>query len=98
MLDYAILLVINHNIIGISAGVLTSISLLPQLAKIVREKHVGEISLAWLLILLAGLSLWTWYAWLKDDWPLLIANLFSILIIITLIILFFKYGRQQKNK
>jgi MtN3 and saliva related transmembrane protein len=98
MLDYANLLVINKYIIGISAGVLTSLSLLPQLAKIVRDKHVGEISLAWLVILLLGLSLWTWYAWMNDDWPLFIANLFSILINIILIIFFFRYGRQKKKQ
>lgn len=35
----------NENILGIVAGVLTSVSMIPQLIKVIREKNVEDISL-----------------------------------------------------
>lgn len=66
--------------IGIFAGTLTAISLLPQLIKILREKKPGDFSILMFLILLAGLALWIWYGILKKDWPIIITNCTSMLI------------------
>ena len=86
------------QIVGFIAGIFTGISLLPQLFKIIREKETEDISLWMLLVLLAGLALWTIYGVLINDLPIIITNSFSI--IINIIILFFRFrykkGDQKK--
>ena len=75
------------EIIGITAGVCTAISLLPQIIKIVKEKKAQDISLFYLLILLCGLALWTYYGFLKEDVPIIATNIFSMVLNIVVIIL-----------
>jgi MtN3 and saliva related transmembrane protein len=70
---------------GMAAGILTSVSLLPQLIKIIRCKRSDEISLGMFFILLTGLVLWIYYGWLKQDFPLVITNTFSLLITLLII-------------
>jgi MtN3 and saliva related transmembrane protein len=41
--------------VGIVAGILTGVSLLPQLIKIIKEKKANSISFGMLAVLLAGL-------------------------------------------
>ena len=64
--------------IGIGAGTLTAISLLPQLIKILREKKADDISYGMLFTLLAGLAGWVVYGILKEDYPIIITNSFSL--------------------
>ena len=83
-----------HLYIGIAAGVLTGISLLPQLIKIIKTKKADDISWVMLFVLLAGISLWIWYGALKKDWPIIITNSFSVCVNLIIIGFSLKY----KNK
>jgi MtN3 and saliva related transmembrane protein len=74
--------------VGIAAGVLTSISMLPQLTKIIRKKKAEEVSIIMLLVLLSGLALWAVYGFMREDWPIIITNLFSFLL--NCLVLFFR--------
>jgi MtN3 and saliva related transmembrane protein len=85
---------INPNIIGITAGVFTAASMLPQLVKILREKKADDISLPMLFILFTGLSLWIWYGCLKTDWAIIGTNIFSLLVNILILIFSIKYKKQ----
>ena len=73
--------------IGIAAGVLTSVSMLPQLIKIIKEKKAGDVSVVMLLVLIGGLALWAVYGFMKEDWPIIITNSFSFLL--NCVVLFF---------
>lgn len=86
-----LLAVFSQTIIGLAAGVLTASSLLPQFIKILKEKKAEDISIPMLLILMAGLSLWIYYGTLREDWPIIITNLFSLSFNIGIVILKFKY-------
>ena len=66
--------------VGIAAGILTSVSLLPQLIKIIRNKQAEDISYFMLIILLCGLACWVWYGVLREDLPIIITNSFSMLV------------------
>lgn len=81
------------QVVGIIAGACTSISLLPQLIKTVKEKKGGDISYFMLAILLIGLGLWIWYGILKKDYPIIVTNSISFLLN-TLIIFFNIYYRK----
>lgn len=74
--------------IGIAAGVLTSVSMLPQLMKMIREKKAHDVSIVMLLVLMAGLAMWAVYGFMREDWPIIITNSFSFLL--NSIVLFFR--------
>ncbi|MDR6921011.1 MULTISPECIES: SemiSWEET transporter [Chryseobacterium] len=84
----------NENILGIAAGILTSVSMIPQLIKVIREKDVKDISLVMLLILISGLSLWVWYGIKKDELPIILSNSFAVLVNISLLICFVIYKKR----
>ena len=75
------------EIVGLAAGICTALSLLPQIIKIVREKKAQDISLFYLIVLLCGLGLWTYYGFLKEDVPIIATNIFSMVLNIIVIIL-----------
>lgn len=85
----------NPSIIGIVAGILTAVSMTPQLIKTIREKKADEISPFMLLLLLTGIALWVLYGWKREDWPLILTNSFSFLLNGAMLILRLKYGRQR---
>jgi MtN3 and saliva related transmembrane protein len=85
----------STELIGIAAGICTAISLLPQLIKIIREKEARNISLFYLVILLAGLSLWIWYGILREDLPIIATNVTSIVLNVAIIILGIRYKRKE---
>jgi MtN3 and saliva related transmembrane protein len=84
---------LNHysQYIGIAAGILTSVSLLPQLIKIIKEKRADSISFGMLAVLLAGLCVWVVYGVLKKDYPIIVTNSFSLLTNIIMVVLTAKY-------
>lgn len=89
------------QVIGIAAGVFTSVSLLPQLVKILKHKKAEDISLFYLVILFVGLSLWVWYGALRDDLPIIVTNGFSLVIngiIIGVGIRYKSAHREKHNK
>lgn len=77
-----------ENIIGILAGTLTSISALPQLIKIIKEKKGSDVSYAMLFVLVTGLGTWVVYGVLKNDLPVMITN--AVAVVINLLIIIFK--------
>ena len=83
----------NENILGIIAGILTSVSMVPQLVKVLREKNVDDISWVMLLVLISGLSSWVWYGVLKDELPIIISNAFAVLMNISLLICYIIYKK-----
>jgi MtN3 and saliva related transmembrane protein len=89
------ILSINPSIIGITAGVFTAASLLPQLFKIIKEKKANDISMSMLLVLFTGLCFWIWYGFLKKDWAIIVTNLFSLLVNILIFIFSVKYKKKK---
>jgi MtN3 and saliva related transmembrane protein len=81
--------------VGIGAGVLTASSMLPQVVKVIREKKATQVSTMMLLVLIAGITMWIWYGFLKTDWPIMITNGFSLLVNITMLILRYKYRNNS---
>jgi len=84
---------LNHysQYVGIVAGILTGVSLLPQLIKIIKEKKASSISFGMLAVLLAGLCGWIVYGVLKKDYPIIVTNSFSLLTNIIIVVFTAKY-------
>ena len=87
----------NENILGLVAGGITSVAMLPQLIKVLKNKDVEDLS--WLMIgtLIVGLSLWVWYGILKEEFPIILSNAFAVLVNICLLIAFFTYKKKNKK-
>ncbi len=84
----------NENILGLVAGGITSVAMLPQLIKVLKEKDVEDISLLMILFLITGLSLWVWYGFIKDEIPIILSNSFAVLVNIFLLFSYFKYRKK----
>ncbi len=79
------------DIIGAFAGLLTAVSMLPQVIKTLKEKKAEDVSLLMLIVLMSGLILWIWYGLSKNDYPIIITNSVSLTINIIMIYLRYKY-------
>ena len=74
------------EVLGLVAGGITSVAMMPQLIKVIKEKNTEDISVVMLLVLITGLSLWIWYGILQNELPIILSNSFSVLVNITLLI------------
>lgn len=84
------------QIIGIGAGILTSVSMLPQIIKTFKEKKADELSLVMIIVLMAGIGSWIWYGFLRNDLPIIFTNCFSFLL--NAILLFFRIKYEDKKE
>jgi MtN3 and saliva related transmembrane protein len=85
----------STDYIGIAAGICTSVSLIPQLLKLIKEKNARELSITYLMILLVGLSLWVWYGARQEDLPVIITNSFAVLLNVAILAVGLRLKQQQ---
>jgi MtN3 and saliva related transmembrane protein len=85
----------NIEIIGIAAAIITGISMIPQLAKIIKQKKAENVSIGMIILLICGLALWLWYGIKKHDAPIIATNSFSILTNVLLIYFGVKYKHKK---
>lgn len=83
------------NILGIVAGFLTSIAMIPQLIKVIKEKNVEDLSCVMILVLICGLSLWVWYGFIQDELPIILSNVFAVLVNLTLFICYLSFRKKS---
>lgn len=69
-----------EELIGIVAGVFTTIAVIPQIYKAIKTRVVNDLSPFMFAILCLGVGLWTAYGFLKYDWPILITNGISFIL------------------
>lgn len=83
--------------LGSVAAVLTSFGFVPQVVKMWRTKSVKDVSPITFLQFIAGVLLWAVYgAHLKD--PVIIAaNLVSLAILITALLLYFRLFKREQH-
>ena len=73
------------QIVGILSSVLTAISMIPQLVKVIKEKDAENVSILMLFVLLTGLGMWIYYGVLIKDPIIMISNSFSVLLNLVLL-------------
>jgi len=84
----------DENILGIAAGVLTSVSMIPQLIKVIKEKNVEDLSWVMILVLISGLSLWVWYGISRNEFPIILSNAFAVLVNLTLLTCYILFRKK----
>ncbi len=68
------------NAVGTLAAFCTIVSFLPQIAKIIRERDASSVSLKMYVFTVAAFTLWTAYGVFLEAWPVVAANVTSLLI------------------
>lgn len=76
------------QILGFVAGVLTTAAFVPQVVKTWRTRSTHDISLGMFSLFSIGLVLWLGYGFLIDSAPIIVTNLVTLVLALT--ILFFK--------
>ena len=84
MVDYVMIL-------GFAAGALTTLALLPQAIKSWKTKSTKDISFAWIIVLIVGVALWLIYGILIDSLPIMVANIFTLILSSIILILKINY-------
>jgi MtN3 and saliva related transmembrane protein len=82
--------------LGLAAGFLTSIAVLPQVVRTWRRKQAVDLSVWQPLILIAGMMLWLFYGIVLEDTPLIVANSFSVACYLFLLVMKLVYDRRLK--
>ncbi|MBS0617240.1 MAG: SemiSWEET transporter [Spirochaetes bacterium] len=80
--------------LGFAAGLITTISFVPQLVRIYRTKSGGDIS-AWMMLLFGtGISLWLVYGVIIKSPPIIAANAITLVLVLVILVLKFYYARK----
>ncbi len=77
------------QLLGLTAGTITSITFLPQVIQIWKTKSAKDLSLQMLLLLILGVSMWLTYGILVADTAIIYTN--SMVLIMSLIMVYFKF-------
>ncbi|MBW4534550.1 MAG: SemiSWEET transporter [Pleurocapsa minor HA4230-MV1] len=78
--------------VGLVAGVLTTISFLPQAIQTWQTKSTKDISLAMFLSFCVGVILWIIYGFYTNNLPVLVANSATFLLAFSILVCKLKYG------
>jgi MtN3 and saliva related transmembrane protein len=81
-----------QELIGMIAGLLTTVAFLPQAIKIWRSKSAKDISLAMFVCFCAGIVLWVIYGFMLGAFPVILANVVTLCIAATILVFKLRYG------
>jgi len=76
------------QLLGLAAGMLTTIAFLPQVIKTWRSRSAKDLSLGMFSLFCLGVAMWLAYGILVQDLPVIAANMLTLMLASTL--LFFK--------
>ena len=81
---------------GYIAAILTTIAFLPQLFRTFITKSADDVSLLMLILFIIGLLFWIIYAIKTNSLPVLIANLVTIVLNLSILILKIIYRKKVR--
>jgi MtN3 and saliva related transmembrane protein len=81
-------------VLGLAAGMLTTIGFVPQLVKGYRTKRMDDVSLVMPMLLSAGMALWLGYGIMIDSFPIIFWNLVALGLNIGMIVLKVKFSNS----
>jgi MtN3 and saliva related transmembrane protein len=79
------------EIFGYIAAFCTTLAFVPQAAKTIKEKQTKDISLAMYVIFTIGIAFWLVYGLLINSMPIIAANIVTLLLAGTILIMKIKY-------
>ena len=67
--------------LGTVAGSFTTAAFLPQVLKVWRSRSARDISLGMYAIFATGVACWVFYGWILWMWPVIIANVVTLVLV-----------------
>ena len=86
------------NVVGVAAGLCSMASFVPQLLKMLREKHAEGVSLRTYLVMVTGFVLWVAYAVGLGSWPIAASNAVNLVLSGWILGLKFRFERRGREK
>lgn len=86
------------QVIGITAAGLTTFSFMPQIIKVLKSKSIKDVSIIMLFQFGIGVTLWAIYGIHLKNMIIIMANIISLVTIITMICLYFNYGFKKPKE
>ncbi len=86
------------DMVGFSAGTLTTLCWLPQAVQILKTRETAGVSLPTYLAFAAGVGLWLTYGLLLHNLPIIIPNAITMVLVLAIIALRLRYPPQKSDK
>ena len=83
------------DVVGVAAGLCSMSSFVPQILKILRERHAESVSLRMYVVTVTGFMLWIAYGALQGSWPIWLSNAVNLMLAATILALKLRYGRRS---
>ena len=77
---------------GYMAALLTTVAFVPQAVKTIRSRDTSGISLSMYVIFTAGVGCWFGYGLYLDSWPMIVANIITFALSVTILVLKLRHG------
>lgn len=81
-----------HDWIGTAAATLTTTAFIPQALQVLRTRHTKDISLGMYVIFTSGVALWAIYGWMIGSWPVIAANVLTLLLAGSVLVMKLRFG------
>ena len=86
------------QVIGFTAAFCTTVAFLPQAIKAWRTRSVGDLSLFTFLVFTVGVACWLAYGVLTVDWPIILANLVTLLLAGSILVMRLAFASRAAPK
>lgn len=79
-------------LIGVLAGILTTIAFVPQVLHVYKTRSAKDISFGMYAIFVSGVLLWLVYGWMIMALPVIIANAVTLVLAVAILVGKIKFG------
>jgi len=86
------------EILGYTAGAITSLTFLPQVIKTLKEKSAKDVSMMMFIIAVVNQTMWVVYGALLSNWVIILTNAVILSMSLTMIILKLRYSANENAK
>lgn len=86
------------SLLGFAAGLITTVSFVPQVVRVWRTRSVADLSLGTFALLISGAALWLLYGVLIGDGPVIVTNLAVGLLIAAILVAKVRFGRAPSAR
>lgn len=86
------------EILGYTAGAITSLTFLPQVIKTLKEKSAKDVSMMMFIIAVVNQTMWVVYGALLSNWVIILTNAVILSMSLTMIILKLRYSAKEDEK
>lgn len=85
-----------EDILGLAAGICTTVAVIPQIKKAWKTKKVKDVSPGMFMILMTGVALWVVYGIIKNDLPIIATNGVSLALNSVMMYLMIRYRHNSE--